>query len=400
MPRTDAGQIVKIAKIEKSSTEFLDSDTDTSGYSVKRLKHMPMAKTVACGSARTAAVLQNGNVAMFGYYSSTFDGYPCTVQVNNTPNVRCGSVSCENQHTKVVTNDGEVYGYGPDAFDRVLYEPFFQPKAVSVSCGNEHTAVLLDDGVLRMTGSNSCGQLGVYEYDNPYAGLRTQGSPWRAQRFAEVSCGGFFTAALSRTGRLCTFGSNTHGQCGQSTTLPSREPGWVLLQPVFDVACGENHMACVAGNDRQLFTCGEPYKGQLGHGGTDNNYHPVTEPHPVDYDWQGGAIEQITCGEYSTAVVTNQGKIFQTGKFEPQGILWTFAPKVIRNEVVRTIHLEVKVGQHVMAVHDSQVSTMLEDEAFDSVVREIAAEVQVVSADTGHYLADSSGPVPHVDLRW
>ena len=387
-PDFDADELVQIVRI-------------TSGYSsadseIRRTETMPMAKTVACGFLRTAAVLRNGDLAMFGFKTGT--GYPSKVQVDETADVRCSSVSCGSRHTVVVTDDGKVYGYRPDNFC-TIYAPLSQRKAVSVSCGNDHTAVLLDDGVLLVTGNNRYGQLGVITLAEEDNLLRTLDGYWGAQRFAKVSCGGDFTAALSRTGRLCTFGRNKHGQCGRLERKEQREPGWVDLQPVFDVACGEHHIACVAGNDRQLFTCGKADEGQLGHGVV-SHYDPVIEPRRVLYYWQGGAIEQITCGASSTAVVTNQGKIFQTGRFKAWGILWNFAPKVIRDQSVRTINLEVRHGEQVMAVHNSQVSTMFTAEAFNQVVRDIAAQIQGVYVDTGHHSLHGSGPEPQVALRW
>ena len=398
-PDFDADELVQIVRIDNNPEEL--SDSDTSGYSsadseIRRTEAMPMAKTVACGFSRTAAVLRNGDLAIFGFNTGT--GYPSKVQVDETADVRCSSVSCGSRHTVVVTDRGKVYGYRPDDF-RTIYQPLSQRKAVSVSCGNDHTAVLLDDGVLLVTGNNRYGQLGVItraEEDNP---LRTLDGYWGAQRFAKVSCGGDFTAALSRTGRLCTFGRNKHGQCGQSSRQPSREPGWVDLQPVFDVACGEHHIACVAGNDRQLFTCGKADEGQLGHRVV-LDHDPVWNPRPVPYDWQGGAIEQVTCGASSTAVVTNQGKIFQTGRFKAWGILWNFAPKVISDQSVRTINLEVRHGEQVMAVHNSQVSTMFTAEAFNEVVRDIATQIQGVHVNTTDHSVDGSGPEPQVALRW
>ena len=380
-----------------------------------RTQRMPMAKTVSCGPERTAVVLRDGGLVIFGLNAGT--RHPSKADFDDKV-VRCSSVSCGRRHTVVIADDDTVYGCGDNEFGQLgsadrfyghfvlidLPEALQRRRAVSVSCGNEHTAVLLDDGVLLMTGHNKFGQLGVdKDTISRSRELRQLDRDWGWERYACVSCGGEFTAAVSRTGRLCTFGRNNNGQCGRAVETDFLVPGWVDVfvgQPIAKLACGEEHVACVRARDGELFTFGKADDGQLGHADRQEDPAAVMSPRQVMHGFGGNEVEQLSCGACSTVVVTNHGDIWQTGSCDtnPANSPWTFQLKMFHNVAHRTLALKV-IEKNMWITFP--VRTMLQQDAFDEQVREMTAPVASIVTPPAslRVAADGGGGAGTLRLR-
>ena len=116
-------------------------------------------------------------------------------------------------------------------------------RVSQVSCGMMHTACVTFSGLVLCWGSNSMGQLGVGKGAGSLSSqeLVTAEVPQCAM-VCEVACGAVHTLALAVDGRVFSWGSNRHGQCGVS--MCACDCGWV--QACVGVSVG----ACATGGRR------------------------------------------------------------------------------------------------------------------------------------------------------
>eukprot|EP01112_Ceratiomyxa_fruticulosa_P006019 TRINITY_DN16819_c0_g1_i1.p1 TRINITY_DN16819_c0_g1~~TRINITY_DN16819_c0_g1_i1.p1 ORF type:complete len:396 (-),score=95.53 TRINITY_DN16819_c0_g1_i1:422-1609(-) len=82
---------------------------------------------------------------------------------------------------------------------------------LKISCGSNHTAALSDAGDLFTWGSNSRGELGLIEASDCLVPQKVTTFPLGVLA-RDVSCGHQFTAVISHSHSLFTFGSNNSGQ--------------------------------------------------------------------------------------------------------------------------------------------------------------------------------------------
>jgi alpha-tubulin suppressor-like RCC1 family protein len=135
--------------------------------------------SISCGLTHTMVLMSDGSIygcginsnGQLGNGTTTFQHTTLT-QMTNTTGKTPQSISCGNGHTIVLMSDGSIYGCG---FNRIgqlgdgtttnrttltLMTNSTGKTPQSISCGNDHTMVLMNDGYIYACGSNSRGQLG------------------------------------------------------------------------------------------------------------------------------------------------------------------------------------------------------------------------------------------------
>ena len=92
-----------------------------------------------------------------------------------------------------------------------------EPK---LSQGYYHSLYLAADGTLWAVGRNNYGQLGIAEDDitnrTEWTKVDTSGMNGVV---TDISCGYYFSMALTSTGDCYVWGDNTYGQCGADPTI-------------------------------------------------------------------------------------------------------------------------------------------------------------------------------------
>lgn len=167
------------------------------------------------------------------------------------------------------------------------------------------------------------GQLGHgIREDQPSPQFLLGGIGYRSIRIVQVSAGGGLVRVahsllLTSTGRVLSFGTGQYGQLGHGYADGKQLPD--ILRPKYIdalshvtcvcVSAGELHSAAVT-VDGDLYTWGDGFCGQLGHG----NKRPQLKPKQVE---TGGLDEEcvamISCGNRHTLCVTEDGQIFSFG---------------------------------------------------------------------------------------
>ena len=113
-----------------------------------------------------------------------------------------------------------------------------------------------ESGKLYTFGENENGKLGLRE-EQLKDTSRPQPVATKDGSFTAVACGSGHTIALTKDGKVYSFGDGSRGQLGQGTRVQElKEPG--LIQQlshlkVRSVSCGDCHSAVVTGSSCQFF---------------------------------------------------------------------------------------------------------------------------------------------------
>lgn len=118
---------------------------------------------------------------LFSIYGSQSKGYTYTWGTNNRGCLGTGNFLIGQTHPKRISNH----------------------KVTQISCGYNHTGYVTDEGHVYVCGSKSRGKLGL----GPY--ITDKSVPSKIPQFedvSQISCGGDFTAFITKSGKLYTFG--------------------------------------------------------------------------------------------------------------------------------------------------------------------------------------------------
>ncbi|KAK7200493.1 Regulator of chromosome condensation (RCC1) repeat [Novymonas esmeraldas] len=179
-------------------------------------------------------------------------------------------------------------------------EELMEGTVVSIACGARHTLVCTSTGCVYVTGDNSSHQLGLPgQMVKPLAKGGTHAPSFtQLKSLAHVKAvyaGGNASFALDRRGQVYSWGEAKYGHLGHNDngerldTQTLKTVATDVATPqlvrwferhrvtIVEVAVGKSHMVCRSEED--VYTCGEPFFGKLGHGDID----PRLEPTRVEF---------------------------------------------------------------------------------------------------------------------
>lgn len=197
-------------------------------------------------------------------------------------------VACGHSHTIVLLSDKSVYAFGDNEFGQLGTgdtETTYQPKLVKVpesigptvlTCGKNHSALLSIDCCLFVWGCNERGQLGLGDQTN--RNFPTQVVFTGEHLIAGVSSGDAHTAAFTTNSILFCWGDNEVHQLGLNKQVKFTNQPVAVVMPsghqIQQVACGAKFTAILTSSST-IFTWGNNSSGQLGHGDMRNRNVPA-----------------------------------------------------------------------------------------------------------------------------
>ncbi|KAJ7531965.1 hypothetical protein O6H91_14G067000 [Diphasiastrum complanatum] len=267
----DAGQLgEKSLKTQYSPVRVASLDTHT-------ITH------VACGQAHTVAVtgaLVSWGTGEFGQLGhKEIAGTVDVVQpriVRGSRELHFAHVACGAAHTLVLTGGGDVYSFGQgnngalghgrtsNVTVPTLVETLWGLGIVQITSGENHSAALSIDGQVFTWGRGKYGQLGHGSTDNE--SRPTAVKALSDQMIVQIACGGEHTMAISREGLLFTWGQGYWGQTGHGTQDDVLSPRQVLSlqkEQVMQASAGARHSIIMTRNE-EIFVWGDGEQGQLG----------------------------------------------------------------------------------------------------------------------------------------
>eukprot|EP00656_Telonema_subtile_P053531 TRINITY_DN7783_c0_g2_i4.p1 TRINITY_DN7783_c0_g2~~TRINITY_DN7783_c0_g2_i4.p1 ORF type:complete len:2135 (-),score=453.89 TRINITY_DN7783_c0_g2_i4:112-6516(-) len=145
-----------------------------------------------------------------------------------------------------------------------------------------------------------------------------------------LDCGSRHTAVLTTAGDLYVWGDNTRGQLGIGMPGETPDDHDILKEPppkfsptavrckelggyrCLSVACGAE-FTCVVTDTNSLFTWGDNYYGQLGHGDSVTRGKPAQVMHLTKNQGFNDIVVQVACGGAHSVVLTDKGSLLVMG---------------------------------------------------------------------------------------
>ena len=207
------------------------------------------------------------------------DGHSTPKKVEALNGLTISQIACGSRHTAVITLPGDVYTWGDkengvaghgDAeghqYIPKLLSKLSKETVIQLSACGFHTGCLTKDGNVFSWGEGKFGRLGHGNERNQYGPKLVE--EFKGKKPKQISCGGFHTAVCTEDGTMYTFGGGEHGQLGHGDKVNKVTP--TLVQAlngnfIMQITCGWSHSVALTKGGK-VFTWGNGDHGKLGHG--------------------------------------------------------------------------------------------------------------------------------------
>ncbi|XP_045816527.1 ultraviolet-B receptor UVR8 [Trifolium pratense] len=231
-------------------------------------------------------------------------------------------------HSIGVTSKGNVYSFGSNSSGQLGHgttEEEWRPRPIrtlqgiriiQATAGAGRTMLITDSGRVYAFGKDSFGEA---EYGGQ--GSKTVTTPQLVESLKNIyvvqaTIGNFFTAVLSREGRVYTFSWGSDGKLGHHTDSNDTEPRPLLgaLEdiPVVQIAAGYCYLLCLAcqPSGMSVYSVGCGLGGKLGHGTrTDEKFPRLIE----QFQTLNLQPMVVAAGAWHAAVVGQDGRVCTWG---------------------------------------------------------------------------------------
>lgn len=181
--------------------------------------------------------------------------------------------------------------------------------AVHIAAGGDHNLAVGVDGEVFAWGSNVDGQLGTgdqTDWTTPVVAALPSGEKAR-----EVAAGTSFSLAVTDSGNLYAWGTNTDGQLGQGTTAIAREPKKIPFpasSKIVRAAAGTSHVLAVT-DVGDVYAWGARDNGEVGNEKTEDQKKPVK----INFPTNASAIVDVAGGDGFSLAIDEDGVVYSWG---------------------------------------------------------------------------------------
>jgi alpha-tubulin suppressor-like RCC1 family protein len=181
---------------------------------------------------------------------------------------------------------------------------------LAVSAGSTHSLFVNNLGNVYSFGDNSKKQLGRVTAPSDHDGARRFVS--NIGHVIAISAGNYHSLGLDGYGNVYSFGDNYYGQLGHGNTTnrlePQRIAGIIENKKIIAISAGNWHSLGLdnAGN---VYSWGYNSSGQLGHGNTTNRLVPTKIENIIGYK----KIIEISAGSMHNLVLDDGGNVYSWG---------------------------------------------------------------------------------------
>ena len=239
-------------------------------------------------------------------------------------------------HNLALTSNGRVFAWGLNSVGQLgnnsqlssnipiditsYFDLVANEEVEEIYVGLTHSAALTTDNRIFFWGSNNQGEIGNDSYESQLYPLDITDNLNLAQDdyIVSLTLGNYSSYALSSEGEVFSWGYNSYGQLGNSTTDSSTTPisisSYFSLnteEKVVNLATFGYHVVALTSQNR-LFLWGYNSSGQLGNDSFDNQLSPTNMS---NFELlENEEITSITVGELHTAFLTSNGRVFIWGE--------------------------------------------------------------------------------------
>lgn len=312
-------------------------------------------KDVACGYGFTVFALDGKESHIMGTginkdgqigYHAVRRGHPLemliqprgvTLPVRDRTKSKAVAVAAGRAHTLVLTNDGDVFSLGNNAYGQcgrqiIEDEDYFMSRVIhrvegqwqedggevtDILCGQDHSLFLSSSGTLYSCGWGADGQTGKGHYDVSHVPSKIRGD-LDGEKVVKAASKADCVLALNDRGEVFGWGNSEYGQFSSVTDEQQINTPTKLdltgIGKVIDVACGGT--VCMVLNDnRDVFVWGF---GILGKGpALEFSRTPVQIPNTLfgrnEFSPDVG-VTSVHAGVHIQAAINSNGELFTWGK--------------------------------------------------------------------------------------
>ncbi|KAM7280161.1 hypothetical protein ACFE04_007295 [Oxalis oulophora] len=202
------------------------------------------------------------------------------------PKLVVRQVAAGGTHSVVLTREGHVWTWGqpwpPGDIKQISVPVRVQglDKVKLIAVGAFHNLALQEDGTLWAWGNNEYGQLGTGDTQPRSQPIPVQGLS--GLTVVDIAAGGWHSTALTNEGEVYGWGRGEHGRLGfgdndKSSKMLPQKVNLLAGKDIVQISCGGTHSVALS-RDGRLFSFGRGDHGRLGNGRKSTTGQPVEVP--------------------------------------------------------------------------------------------------------------------------
>ncbi|KAG0450342.1 hypothetical protein HPP92_020990 [Vanilla planifolia] len=241
-----------------------------------------------------------------------------TIPQRCAPKLSVRQVAAGGTHSVVLTQEGHVWTWGqpwPPGDIKQIYMPVRVQgleRVRLIAVGAFHNLSLLEDGVLWAWGNNEYGQLGTGDTQPRSQPILVQGLS--GLTLVDIAAGGWHSTVITNKGEVYAWGRGEHGRLGfgddKSSKMVPQKVQLLAGEDIIQVSCGGTHSVALT-RDGRMFSYGRGDHGRLGYGRKVTTGHPMEvpinlQPPKTSYGRHGRWLAKLVAcgGRHTLAIAT------------------------------------------------------------------------------------------------